>query len=164
MFESLAKHIFETIGIPKQDIGNMIVKQFSPSPYSATAIREYLPDEYKDQDKAMARKGKTKDLIETKLGKKLSEKVAPELTKKLSAKEEKINTLQSEISDYVKQLNEAREQVGRLETELKTWNELIPLFENEHIIKIRGEKDSVRIKIIKDTKEIIVWKVEGKKK
>ena len=44
----LAEFMFAEKGIPKQDIGKMIVEQYSPTPYSSTAIRNWLPDEYKD--------------------------------------------------------------------------------------------------------------------
>jgi hypothetical protein len=152
-FMELAEFMFAEKGIPKQDIGKMIVEQYSPTPYSSTAIRNWLPDEYKDQEQAEKRKGKTKPIEETKKGKEIAKKLD-------SADKKKIKELQTLYDDSIRQTIELKESYDQEHNELSTWREREPFLLGESLVKIQGtENDMVKVSVDLNTKSFIVKKL-----
>ena len=152
-FRELCEYMFKEKGIPKQDIGKMVVQQYSPTPYSSSAIRNWLPDEFKDQEQAEKRKGKTKPIEETKKGK--------EIAKKLDhADKEKIKELQTLYDDSLRQTIELKESYDQEHNELSTWREREPFLLSEPIVKIEGtENEMVKVSIDLNTKSFTVKKL-----
>ena len=152
-FLELAEYMFAEKGIPKQDIGKMIVEQYSPTPYSSTAIRNWLPDEYKDQEQAEKRKGKTKPIEETKKGKEIAKKLD-------SVDKKKIKELQTLYDDSLRQNTELKESYDQEHNELSTWREREPFLLSEPIVTIEGtENEMVKISIDLNTKSFTVKKI-----
>jgi len=152
-FMELAEFMFAEKGIPKQDIGKMIVEQYSPTPYSSTAIRNWLPDEYKDQEQAEKRKGKTKPIEETKKGKEIAKKLD-------SVDKKKIKELQTLYDDSLRQNTELKESYDQEHNELATWREREPFLLSEPIVTIEGtENEMVKISIDLNTKSFTVKKI-----
>ena len=151
-FMELAEFMFIERAIPKQDIGKLIVDQYT-SLYSATAIRSWLPDEYKDQEQAEKRKGKTKPIEETKKGKEIAQKVG-------SADKKKIKELQTLYDDSLRQTIELKESYDQEHNELSTWREREPFLLSEPIVKIEGtENEMVKVSIDLNTKSFTVKKL-----
>jgi hypothetical protein len=152
-FLELAEYMFAEKGVPKQDIGKMIVEQYSPTPYSSTAIRNWLPDEYKDQEQAEKRKGKTKPIEETKKGKEIAKKLD-------SVDKKKIKELQTLYDDSLRQNTELKESYDQEHNELSTWREREPFLLSEPIVTIEGtENEMVKISIDLNTKSFTVKKI-----
>tara|TARA_R110002096_G_scaffold234212_2_gene424317 strand:- start:288 stop:806 length:519 start_codon:yes stop_codon:yes gene_type:complete len=151
-FMELAEFMFIEKAIPKQDIGKLIVDHYT-SLYSATAIRSWLPDEYKDQEQAEKRKGKTKPIEETKKGKEIAQKVG-------SADKKKIKELQTLYDDSLRQTIELKESYDQEHNELSTWREREPFLLSEPIVKIEGtENEMVKVSIDLNTKSFTVKKL-----
>ncbi len=152
-FMELAEFMFAEKGIPKQDIGKMIVEQYSPTPYSSTAIRNWLPDEYKDQEQAEKRKGKTKPIEETKKGKEIAKKLD-------SVDKKKIKELQTLYDDSLRQNTELKESYDQEHNELATWREREPFLLSEPIVTIEGtENEMVKVSVDLNTKSFTVKKI-----
>ena len=128
-FKELADYKFKELGIPKQDIGKMIVDEYSPSPYSAGAIRNWLPDEYKDQTQAEKRKGKKKKIEETKKGKEIVAQLESEKDKQILEKD--------------KQFNELKSTYQKEHVELENWRDREQYLLNEQIIKVDGTENEL---------------------
>ena len=145
-FKELCEYMFKEKGIPKQDIGKMVVQQYSPTPYSSSAIRNWLPDEFKDQEQAEKRKGKTKPIEETKKGKEIAKKLD-------SADKEKIKDLQ-------RQNNELKESYDQEHNELSTWRERESFLLNENVVQIEGtENEMVKVNVDLNAKKFTVKKM-----
>jgi len=145
-FKELCEYMFKEKGIPKQDIGKAVVEQYSPTPYSSSAIRNWLPDEFKDQEQAEKRKGKTKPIEETKKGKEIAKKLD-------SADKEKIKDLQ-------RQNNELKESYDQEHNELATWRERESFILNEQVVQIEGtENEMVKVSIDLNAKKFTVKKM-----
>lgn len=152
-FMELCEYMFKEQGIPKQDIGKLIVEQYSPTPYSSSAIRNWLPDEFKDQEQAEKRKGKTKPIEETKKGKEIVKKID-------SADKKKIKELQTLFDDSLRQNTELKESYDQVNGELQTWREREPFLLNEQVVQIEGtENEMVKVSIDLNTKTFSVKKL-----
>ena len=152
-FMELCEYMFKEQGIPKQDIGKLIVEQYSPTPYSSSAIRNWLPDEFKDQEQAEKRKGKTKPIEETKKGKEIVKKID-------SADKKKIKELQTLFDDSLRQNTELKESYAQVNGELQTWREREPFLLNEQVVQIEGtENEMVKVSIDLNTKTFSVKKL-----
>ena len=152
-FMELCEYMFKEQGIPKQDIGKLIVEQYSPTPYSSSAIRNWLPDEFKDQEQAEKRKGKTKPIEETKKGKEIVKKID-------SADKKKIKELQTLFDDSLRQNTELKESYDQVNGELQTWREREPFLLNEQVVQIEGtENEMVKVSIDLNAKKFTVKKM-----
>ena len=157
-FGNVCKYIFEKEGVPIEDVCKIAIDRFQNT-MSESAIRSYIPPEFKDSRMAAIRQGMKKDLEDTVLGKKIVEKLKKQSGKELSKKDKEIARLQTEQTENINKIIDLENLNKAKDQKINEFLDLQPFVTGVHKAKVVGADIEVEVQLDLANKSIIVRKI-----